>query len=74
MSIVLTGEESLNLRKQLLHPDDEHIKMRDELFKHIDKTISIRKDGDTVIVDCKKLELSYIDNAEIVIPADKGER
>lgn len=60
MSITLTGEDSLNFRKQLFHPDDEHIKMRDELFKHIDETICIRKDGDTIIADCKELNLSDI--------------
>lgn len=60
MSIVLTGEDAANFRKQLLYPDDEHIKMRDELFKHIDETISIRKDGDTIIADCKELDLSDI--------------
>ena len=60
MSIVLTGEDAANFRKQILHPDDEHIKKRDELFKHIDETISIRKDGDTVIADFKDLDLSDI--------------
>ena len=60
MSIVLTEEDSKNLRKQIFHPDEEYIKKRDKLFKHIDETISIRKDGDVVIADCKELDLSDI--------------
>ena len=61
MSIILTGTDAANFRKQLLHPDDEHIKMRDEIFRHIDDTISIRKDGDTIVADCKELDLSELD-------------
>ena len=61
MSIILTGTDAVNLIKQLLHPDDEYIKMRDELFRHIDETITIRKDGDMIIADFKELDLSDID-------------
>jgi len=71
MSIVLTVEDSLNLRREIFHPDDEHIKKRDELFKHIDGAISIRKDGDAVIADFKELDLSDIDYAEVVVPTAK---
>lgn len=59
-TIVLTKEDSKNFIKELLHPDDEYIKMRDELFRHIDETIIIRKEGDMVIADCKELDLSDI--------------
>ncbi len=60
--IILSSEDSKKIRDNILTPDAEYIKEREQYFNKLSKNITIHRDNTDTIVKFNDLDLSDIDN------------
>lgn len=61
-TIILSGEDSKNFIREIIHPDEEHIQKVSNKLKEINENITIHREGTSTIAEIKNLDLSFLDN------------
>lgn len=59
--IILSGEDSKNFIREIIHPDEEHIQKVSNKLKEINENITIHREGTSTIAEIKNLDLSILD-------------
>lgn len=60
-TIVLSPEDSLQIRNNILNPTVEYLQARDEYFDRLASSMTIHSDGTDTIVEFDDLDLSNLD-------------
>jgi hypothetical protein len=60
-TIVLSPEDSLQIRNTILNPTAEYLKARDEFFNNLASKMTIHSDGTDTVVEFDDLDLSNLD-------------
>lgn len=61
MTITLSGQAAAQFINNLMHPNKEYIRKRDEIFAKMDENIKIQRNGTNIHAEIKNLDLNFID-------------
>ena len=59
--IILSNEDSIRLRKEIINPSDDYIEENERFFENLASSMTIRIDGTDSIVEFEDCDLSNLD-------------